>query len=319
MIHIIKNYKWVITTSLICIIFGLLTFFTFINQSFIALNDFNLQIVLIADLVLLVFFFVLIIRETYKILNERRKGQIGSQTSLRYILFFSTTTLLPSILIAIFSLILFNVGLQNFFDNKIKTAVNNSAEVAKNYVDQTRNSIEADILLIFLDINSQSALYYENPKQFLNLLTSQRLLRRLDEVHLLDSSGNIIMSNIVDPSINFVRPTEEAFTRSLDGRPVRIIDSRTNRTSALVKLNNFIDTYLYVVKFMDPKVINYLKQTGEAVSFYYTVQESKTGIKITFAVIYLLIVSLLLFLSIILSINFASKLTLPIINLIGAS
>ena len=319
MIHIIKNYKWVITTSLICIIFGLLTFFTFINQSFIALNDFNLQIVLIADLVLLVFFFVLIIRETYKILNEKRKGQIGSQTSLRYILFFSTTTLLPSILIAIFSLILFNVGLQNFFDNKIKTAVNNSAEVAKNYVDQTRNSIEADILLIFLDINSQSALYYENPKQFLNLLTSQRLLRRLDEVHLLDSSGNIIMSNIVDPSINFVRPTEEAFTRSLDGRPVRIIDSRTNRTSALVKLNNFIDTYLYVVKFMDPKVINYLKQTGEAVSFYYTVQESKTGIKITFAVIYLLIVSLLLFLSIILSINFASKLTLPIINLIGAS
>ena len=319
MIHIIKNYKWVITTSLICIIFGLLTFFTFINQSFIALNDFNLQIVLIADLVLLVFFCVLIIRETYKILNERRKGQIGSQTSLRYMLFFSTTTLLPSILIAIFSLILFNVGLQNFFDNKIKTAVNNSAEVAKNYVDQTRNSIEADILLIFLDLNTQSALYYENPKQFLNLLTSQRLLRRLDEVHLLDSSGNIIMSNIVDPSINFVRPTEEAFTRSLDGRPVRIIDSRTNRTSALVKLNNFIDTYLYVVKFMDPKLINYLKQTGEAVSFYYTVQESKTGIKITFAVIYLLIVSLLLFLSIILSINFASKLTLPIINLIGAS
>ena len=70
---------------------------------------------------------------------------------------------------------------------------------------------------------------------------------------------------------------------------------------------------------MDPKVINYLKQTGEAVSFYYSVQESKTGIKITFAVIYLLIVSLLLFLSIILSINFASRLTTPIINLITAS
>ena len=70
---------------------------------------------------------------------------------------------------------------------------------------------------------------------------------------------------------------------------------------------------------MDPKVINYLKQTGEAVSFYYSVRESKTGIKITFAIIYLIIVSLLLFLSIILSINFASKLTRPIINLITAS
>ena len=94
---------------------------------------------------------------------------------------------------------------------------------------------------------------------------------------------------------------------------------RTNRTSALVKLNNFIDTYLYIVKFMDPKLINYLQETGEAVSYYYSVQENKTGIKITFAVIYLLIVSLLLFLSIIISINFASRLTSPIINLIGAS
>ena len=319
MIHTIKNYKWVIATSLICIVFGLLTFFTFINQGFIKLNDFNLQIILVADLILLILFFTLIIYKTYKILSERRKGKLGSETSLRYILFFSTTTLLPSIIIAIFSLILFNVGLQKYFDSKIKTVVSNSAEVAKNYVDQIRNSIEADISLMVLDVNNQSALYYENPKQFLNILSSQRLLRRLDEVHLLDSSGNIIMSNIVDISMNFVPPPEEAFIMSLDGRPVRIVDPRTNRTSALVKLNNFIDTYLYIVKFMDPKVINYLKQTGEAVSFYYSVQERKTGIKITFAVIYLLIVSLLLFLSIILSINFASRLTTPIINLITAS
>ena len=319
MIHTIKNYKWVIATSLICIVFGLLTFFTFINQGFIKLNDFNLQILLVADLILFILFFTLIIYKTYKILSERRKGKLGSETSLRYILFFSTTTLLPSIIIAIFSLILFNVGLQKYFDSKIKTVVSNSAEVAKNYVDQIRSSIEADISLMVLDVNNQSALYYENPKQFLNVLSSQRLLRRLDEVHLLDSSGNIIMSNIVDISMNFVPPPEEAFIMSLDGRPVRIVDPRTNRTSALVKLNNFIDTYLYIVKFMDPKVINYLKQTGEAVSFYYSVQERKTGIKITFAVIYLLIVSLLLFLSIILSINFASRLTTPIINLITAS
>ena len=319
MIHIIKNYKWVIATSLICILFGLLTFFTFINQGFIKLNDFNLQILLLADLVLLILFFTLITYKTYKILSERRKGKLGSETSLRYIIFFSTTTLLPSIIIAVFSLILFNVGLQKYFDNRIKTAVNNSAEVAKNYVEEIRNSVESDISLIVMDINNQSALYYENPKRFLNLIGSQRLLRKLDEVHLLDSSGNIIMSNIIDPSINFIPPPDEAFAMSLEGKPVRIIDNRTNRTSALAKLNNFIDTYLYIVKFMDDKVINYLKQTDESVSFYYNVRESKTGIKITFAIIYLLVVSLLLFLSIILSINFASRLTRPIVNLITAS
>jgi len=319
MIHTIKNYKWVISTSLICIIFGLLTFFTFTNQSFITLKDFNLQMLLIVDLILLLLFFGLIINEVYKILSKRRKKKLGSEVNLKYILYFSSTTLLPSIIIAVFSLILFNVGLQRYFDDKIKSVVNNSADLAKNYVEQTRNSIQSDILLMTIDVNNQSALYYENPKQFLNLLTTQRLLRRLDEVHLIDSSGNVIMSNIIDPSIDFIPPPEEAFSRSLKGKPVRITDPNSNRNSALVKLDNFIDTYLYIVRFMDPKVINYLKQTGAAVSFYFSVQESKTGIKITFGIIYLLVVSLFLFLSIIISINFASRLTVPIINLIKAS
>ena len=170
-----------------------------------------------------------------------------------------------------------------------------------------------------LDINNKSDLYYDNPQSFLRVLISQRLLRRLDEVHLLDSAGNIIMSNVKDVELDFVPPPEEAFVISLNGKPVRIIDPDKNRTSALVKLDNFIDTYLYIVKFMDPKVIAYLKQTNQAVSIYYSVQDRKTGIKITFGIIYVLVVSLLLFLSIIIAINFASRLTRPIVNLIGAS
>lgn len=319
MINIIKNYKWVITTSLFCIVLGLLTFFTFINRSIIELNEFNLQLLLIFDAILLVLFFGLIFKESYKVFKLRKKGKLGSETSQRYIIFFSTTTLIPSILIAIFSLFLINVVLEKYFEKKIKTVVNSSAEVARNYIEQTRNSIEADILLMVLDINNKSNLFYNNPERFEITLASQRLLRRLDEVHLLDSSGNVIMSNVVDSSKPFVLPPEEAFTRSLEGKPVRIIDSRTNRTSAFIKLDNFIDTYLYIVKFMDPKLINYLRQTGDAVSFYYGVQDRKTGIKITFAIIYVLIVSLLLFLSVTIAINFASRLTTPIINLISAS
>ena len=319
MIHIIKNYKWVITSSVTCIFFGFLTFLTFVNQSFIVLNDLNLQILLLIDIILLVLFFSIIIFKTHTVIKEKRQGNLGSETKFRYLSFFATTTLLPSILIALFSLFLFNVIMQKYFDKKIKTAINNSSELARNYVDQARNSIESDILLVNLDVNNKSDIFYEKPKLFLSILFGQRLLRKLDEIHLLDSSGNIIMSSMVDTELTFIPPPEEAFERSLDGKPIRIIDSSSNRTSALVKLNNFIDTYLYIVKFMDPKLISYLEESDDAISFYYNVQEKSTGIKITFAIIYLLVVSLLLFLSIILSINFASKLTFPIINLISAS
>ena len=227
--------------------------------------------------------------------------------------------MLPSILIAVFSLILFTVGIEKYFDKQIKSVVNNSTEIARNYLTQTKDSIEADVLLMLIDINSKFELFYDSPTIFLNQLTSHRLLRRLDEVYLLDSSGDIIMSNVTDASLGYVPPPDEAFIKSLNGKPVRITDPNTNRASALVKLDNFIDTYLYIVKFMDPKVIAYLKQSNKAVSFYYAVQHRKTGIKFTFAIIYVLVVSLLLFLSIIISINFVSRLTRPIISLIGAS
>ena len=89
MIHTIKNNKWVITTSLICILFGLLTFFTFIDKSFIDLNKRNFQLLLIFDLILLFLFFLLIIKETYKVFKSKRTGQLGSETKIKYISFFS--------------------------------------------------------------------------------------------------------------------------------------------------------------------------------------------------------------------------------------
>ena len=317
--HIIKNNKWVIGMSLTSILFGTLTFFTFINQSFLELNNLNLQILLLVDALLLITLFIIIFRKIYKILINKKKGKSGSETSFKYVIFFSTTALIPSILIAIFSLFLFNVVIQKYFEKQIKTVVNTSAEVAKNYVEETKKSIQADILLIINDLNSKSSLYYVYPNQFLKVLTTQRLLRRLDEIYLLDSSGNIIMSNVANVNFEFVPPPDEAFARTLNGIPVRITDPATNRISALVKLDSFIDTYLYIARFMEPRVINYLKQSNEAISFYYSVQNQKTGIKITFAVIYVLIVSLLLFLSVTIAINFASRLTKPIINLISAS
>ena len=319
MIHTIKNIKWIITTCIACIVLGVITFFAFINQSFIKLSEINLQILLIFDIAFLALFFYLILQKTLSAFKEGKKTKLGSKTTFRYIAFFSLTTLLPSILIAVFSLILFNVSLQKYFNGKIKSVVNNSTEIAQNYVIEKRNSIEADILLVYLDINNKFSLFYNNPKKFQDTLTSQRLLRRLDEIHLLDSASNIIMSNINNPSLEFVAPPEEAFDKALNGRPVRITDPVTNRTSSLVKLDNYIDTYLYIVKFLDPKVTSYLKQTEQAVNFYYVVENQKTQIKITFVIIYILIVTLLLFLAVIVSINLASRLTRPIVNLIGAS
>ena len=87
----------------------------------------------------------------------------------------------------------------------------------------------------------------------------------------------------------------------------------------MTKLTSLVDTYLYISRNIDPEIQRYLNETEEAVSFYYSVENSQTGIKVTFAIIYIIVVTLLLFLSTSIAITFASRLTKPIVNLIGAS
>ena len=104
-----------------------------------------------------------------------------------------------------------------------------------------------------------------------------------------------------------------------EDRPLKIINAFENQSAAILKLNSYIDTYLYVVKYLDPNIANYLTQSEEAINFYYTVENKSTGIKISFILIYIIIVTLLLFLSISIAIKFSSRFFRSINNLISAS
>ena len=243
----------------------------------------------------------------------------GSKTNRKYIVFFSFFTLIPSILIAIFSLFLFSFALEKYLDKKITTAVNNSYEIAKNYVEEVRNNIESDIILIGYDLNKNTNVFYDKPKRFLQLLNTQKLIRSVDEIHLVDSLGNLISSTIEDFS-TFDRPEDKAMEMvNAEERPLKIINAFENKSSAILKLNNYIDTYLYVVKFLDPEIAGYLRESEEAINFYYTVEDKRTGIQISFVLIYVVVVTLLLFLSISIAIKFSSRFFISINNLISAA
>ena len=320
MFNFINKNKIIIFIFSITLFLGIITFLTFIDRSFIKLNDTNLQNLLIIDLVVIIIFFILIFIEITKIIKSNSNKEKSSKANLRYITFFSLATLLPSILIAAFSLSLFYFALEKYLDKKVSIAVNNSYDMAKNYLEDIRNNIDADIVLISFDINRNVKLFYDNKLEFSNLLRQQRLLRRVDEIHLIDGSGKQIISNSINPNSEFVSPEAKALELvTTDERPLKIINAFTNKSAALLKLSNYIDTYLYVVKFLDPKISNYLKESEQAISFYYTVENNRTGIKISFAFIYLIVVTLLLFLSISVAIKFASRFFKPISNLIGAS
>jgi two-component system, NtrC family, nitrogen regulation sensor histidine kinase NtrY len=319
MFKIIKNFNWIILSSFLCIFMGIATFLTFINEGFVPLTDKNLQTLLIVDLILLLIFFTLIFKNFYRFYYTGKKNKTGSQTNLKYISIFSLFTVMPSLVVAIFSLFIFNFGIQNYFDKQITKAVNNSFDVAKNYLEESKENVLSDVILMSVGLNRASGFYYANPNRFKNIMRSEKILRRIDDVYLIDSLGNVLLSDVRDITEEFVIPSDADYDQVLEGKPVFITGSLDNKTTVMTKLNSLVDTYLYISRNIDSEILRYLNETEEAVGFYYSVENSQTGIKVTFAIIYIIVVTLLLFLSTSIAITFASRLTKPIINLIRAS
>ena len=98
-----------------------------------------------------------------------------------------------------------------------------------------------------------------------------------------------------------------------------MINPVENKSAAIMKLQNFDNTFLYIVRFLEKDISKFLSDSKEAIDFYYTVENQNLGIKISFIIIYLIIVTLLLFLSISIAIKFSSRFFISINNLIIAS
>ncbi len=318
MLEFLKKNIFIIILSTITLFVGFLTFLTFIDRSFVELNQKNLQFLLISNIVLLFILFIFIFLELKKsIKNDIDKD--GLNSNKKYITYFSLFTLIPSILISVFSLFLFSFALEKYFDKKVTTVVNNSYELAKNYVQEVRNKIESDTVLVAFDTNKSAKFLNDNPNEYIRFLKTQKLIRDLDEIHIIDQNKNLIFTSIENLN-NYKPPIDRALKLVLDDdRPLKIINAPENISAAIMKLQAFDNRFLYVVKYLDKDISNYLNESQEAINFYYNVEERSTGIKISFALIYIIIVSLLLFISITIAIRFSSRFFRSINNLILAS
>ena len=318
MTDFIKKNIFIGLLFLITLTLAFITFLTFIDKSFLTLTDKNLQYLLGINVVLLLLLFFMIFKEV----NASLRVDVdlrGLKANRKYITFFALFTLIPSILISLFSLFILSFALEKYLDKKVTTAVNNSYQIAKSYTEEIRTKTQTEIILIAYDLNKSVNFLNTNINQFKSFLNTQKLIRGIDEVHIINADGSLYLTTLKDISL-YNPPLPDALEMVLnDKRPLKIINAYKNQSASIIKLENFDEKYLYITKYLDKKISQYLLDSQEALNFYYTVLNKQTGIKISFAFIYLVIVSLLLFLSISIAIRFSSRFFRSINNLIIAS
>ena len=293
--------------------------YTVFARADVAGPDPNLVIAfLYLNLTLMLVLGALVAYRLVRLWSRRRQGLAGAQLHTRLVMLFSVVAVIPTIVVAIFSVLLFDFGIRSWFSERIGTAVDASQLVAESYLEEHRQNIRGDALAMANDLNRDASVLNNRPTQLMKVIRAQASIRNLTEVVLFEGSGKVLARTGLSLTFDFEPFPEAAFQRARAGE-VATITSEVDRIRAIVRLDNFVDTYLYVGRFVDAEILAYIDTTKRAAAQYKDLEGKRFDIQITFALIFSIMALLLLFAAVWVGLNLATRLANPIGELMLAS
>lgn len=273
---------------------------------------------ILLDLVLVIALMVLISRKVTRFWLERRKGKEGTRLQGRIIWSYSLAASIPAIIVAIFSAVFFNFGVQLWFDERVQQALEESVNVAHAYLEEHRQMIRADILLTAHDLDRKAYELSHNPHLISKQLAFQADLRSLTEA-IVFRGDQVLGASALSTRITLKDLPPEAIAKANRGEVALIGQRQHNGVRALVKLQNFLDTYLLVGRFIDHKVLEHIDSTQGAEQEYKRLRNQISSLEIKFFLIFLMLAILLLLAAIWRGMVFADQVTHPIARLVKAT
>jgi two-component system nitrogen regulation sensor histidine kinase NtrY len=280
----------------------------------------TILLLLNADLIFLLGIGVLIARRMVLVWLARRQGLAGAKLHARLVGLFSLVAVAPAIVLAVFSVLFFNYGLQGWFSDRVSTAIKESLAVAEAYLEEHRQTINADVLAMAKQLNRTGDQLLYDRDRFQRILAAQASMRSLTEAVVFDGSGQIVARAGISLLMQFDPEIPVwAMHRSRQGEVVTLTAETDDRVRALVRLDTPEEAYLYVGRMIDPKVLEHMDHTKGAVQLYENLEGKRADLQITFALIFMVVALLLLLAAVWVGLAFANQLTHPIGKLILAT
>lgn len=311
--------KLAITLALAALASGVVTYTAWTGSAPQTPNPKVVLILLIVDLVLVLSLGALIARHLVGLWVARRAGSAGSRLHTRFVAMFSLVAVTPAIIVALFSAVFFYLGMQSWFSDRVRTAVGESLAVAEAYVAEHRHTIRADILAMANDIDRVAPRLRGNHQQFSRFLAIQASRRALSEATVFTSNGNILGRTYLNVTATFDELPLSRVGATSRSDPVIFESDRDDQVRALLRLDGFLDAYLYVARFVDPIVLNHVETTRAVVREYEALEGARADIQLTSALIFIVVALMLLMAAVWLGLTFANRLVGPIRGLMVAA
>lgn len=308
-----------IALSLGALVTGLATYVAFTEAGPGGPAPDTVLVLLNLNLVFLLMLGIVVIRRVVSLWLERRRGGAGSKLHVRMVVLFGLVAATPAIIVAGFSVVFFTYGLQAWFSDRVRTAVEESLAVAEAYEIEHRQVIERDATVISSLLWREWMVVARNPQLLERLLSNQAHARGLNETVIFDRSGNVL----AQAGFSFTQGVGSLPDWVLDtadnGSVAVLMDADADKVAAVSRLFVESATYVYVSRYVDPAVVAHIERARNAVTQYQELEGKRSGFEITFTLIFVMVALLLLLASVWMGLVLSNQLVRPVMSLIDAA
>jgi len=250
---------------------------------------------------------------------ERRRGSAGARLHVRLVLLFAVVAVTPTIVVGVFATAFFNLGIQAWFNDRVRTVLEESLQVSQGYLDEHRNNIRADALGMANDLSRLGPMLIEDPTDFAQVMATQTALRGLTEAMIFDPVTGQVMASAGFMSSGTDRAPADAVEIARSG-DVAVINSRDGtRVRAVVQLNTTPPYMLLIERPVDPQILDHALRTQQAVEQYERLALNRGRLQVTFALIFALIALIVLSAAVLIGLVIANQIARPVGRLIQAA
>lgn len=278
-------------------------------------NSIVFMLVLLASM--LVLMALVVIRRAGKLWQQAKDGLIGTRLQSRIIVMFCVIAILPTLIVAVFSALFFNFGVQSWFDSRVSSALEDSVSVATAYLNEHKAAIRTDAVGLGQDVQRNLAAAYGKPSAFRHYLTVQTSSRNLSEA-VVFNRDRVLARTALSFSLIFERLPDIVMNRADQGDAV-IFGEDEDKIQAVVKISTIPELYLMVGRVVDPTVMQHMQAARTTVVQYRALKNDITRLQKQFFAVFVLVALLVLLASIWAGMTLAVRLIGPITQLMSAT
>lgn len=275
---------------------------------------------LIASLVISAGLAGILVHRILRVARAWRAAATGARLHLRFVTLFSLAALAPAIIVAAFLGITFTQSIERWFSQRVESTIENAADVGRAYQQIVSNELAGEVEAMAEDLNNARAGLTNDPSRYAAFLQLQGERRDLSSVYVIDNAATILAGGaLVDGAVRYEAPSRAAFAAADQGDVSVRVDRDNSRLTALYRLQDYTNAYVFVSKRLDLELVAQLRQFDQSVTDYRAAREQQNSLRGLFGMSYLSTAVLLLLAAGWVGLTSASRVAEPIGRLVGAA